>query len=188
VHITATHIPGSTNVDADKESRHFNDNTEWMLRPDIFKQLVGKFGSPNINLFALRLNRQVSCFLSWRPDPEATHIDAFSIDWSKFFFYAFRFSTIQSNCTMSTESGMGSSRRNNSGAELANTTLVFQTDAAANRDSLDHTEEQNNSAATMGSTQGSYCIRESYEVQGISSAATSPADPVLENYSIPKPH
>jgi hypothetical protein len=51
--------------------------------------------------------------------------------------------------------GMGSSRRNNSGAELANTTLVFQTDAAANRDSLDHTEEQNNSAATMGSTQGS---------------------------------
>jgi hypothetical protein len=58
---------------------------------------------------------------------------------------------------MSTESGMGSSRRNNSGAELANTTLVFQTDVAANRDSLDHTEEQNNSAATMGSTQGSYC-------------------------------
>ncbi|CAB4036953.1 Hypothetical predicted protein [Paramuricea clavata] len=85
---------------------------------------------------------------------------------------------------MSTENGMGSSRRNNSVAELANTTLVFQTDAAVNRDSLDHTEEQNNTAATMGRTQGSpstqqshaSClsdIRESYESQGISAAATS---------------
>ncbi|CAB4001734.1 Hypothetical predicted protein [Paramuricea clavata] len=104
---------------------------------------------------------------------------------------------------MSTESGMGSSRRNNSGAELANTTLVFQTDAAVNRDSLDHTEEQNNTAATMGRTQGSSSaqqsdasclsdILESYEAQGISAAATSiivsswrpsSGDPVLENYT-----
>ncbi|CAB4015453.1 Transposon Tf2-6 poly [Paramuricea clavata] len=103
VHLTATHIPGSTNVDADKESRHFNDNTEWMLRPDIFKQLVGKFGSPNIDLFASRLNRQVSCFASWRPDPEATHIDAFSIDWSKFFFYAFPPFSLVAQCLQKVE-------------------------------------------------------------------------------------
>ena len=57
VHISAAHIPGANNVEADKESRVFNDNTEWMLRSDIFKTIVGKLGSPHIDLFASRLNR-----------------------------------------------------------------------------------------------------------------------------------
>ena len=67
-------------VEADKESRVFNDSIEWMLRLDIFKALVGKLGSPNINLFALRFNRQVPFYVSCRPDPEAAYTGGLSVD------------------------------------------------------------------------------------------------------------
>ena len=60
VHISAAHIPGATNIEADKESRVFNDNTKWMLRSDIFKTIVRKLGLPDIDLFASGFNRQVS--------------------------------------------------------------------------------------------------------------------------------
>ncbi len=30
VWVSAAHIPGSTNVEADRESRQFNDNIQWM--------------------------------------------------------------------------------------------------------------------------------------------------------------
>ncbi len=89
VWVSAAHIPGSTNVEADRESRQFNDNIEWMLNPKIFLEVTARFGSPNIDLFASRLNRQVPCYVSWKPDPNATFIDAFNVDWSKYFFYAF---------------------------------------------------------------------------------------------------
>ncbi|CAB4011577.1 Tyrosine recombinase [Paramuricea clavata] len=94
---------------------------------------------------------------------------------------------------MSTESGMGSSRRNNSGAELASTTQP-----AVNRDSLDHIEEQNNTAATMGSTQGSSTAQQSdvlacqisgnltkhkVYLQQQEVLLSAPGDPVLENYT-----
>ena len=89
MYIRAGHIPGATNLEADKESRVVKDSTEWMLRSDIFEALVGKLRSPNIDLFASRLNRQVPCYVSWRPDPGAAYTDAFSVEWSKYFFYAF---------------------------------------------------------------------------------------------------
>ena len=44
---------------------------------------------PNIDLFATRINRQFPCFLSFKPDPEAFAVDAFTIDWSTYKFYAF---------------------------------------------------------------------------------------------------
>ena len=90
VHISAAHIPGATNIEeADKESRVFNDNTKWMLRSDIFKTIVRKLGLPDIDLFASGFNRQVSCYVSCKPDPEAAYTDAYSVDLSKYFIYAF---------------------------------------------------------------------------------------------------
>ena len=35
------------------------------------------------------LNYQLKPFVSWRPDPEAMAIDAFSLDWREQYFYAF---------------------------------------------------------------------------------------------------
>lgn len=87
--MTAISLPGKENVDADRESRTFNDNTEWSLSENIFHSIVETYGMPSIDLFASRINRKVSRYVSWRPDPEAQFVDAFSCSWSQEQFYAF---------------------------------------------------------------------------------------------------
>ena len=44
---------------------------------------------PDIDLFASRLNKQVDRIVSWFPDPDATYVNAFSLDWSDFYAYIF---------------------------------------------------------------------------------------------------
>ena len=62
---------------------------EWMISVQVFKKIVSLFGQPDIDLFASRLNAQVETYVSWQPHPMAKYVDAFSIYWSQFFFYAF---------------------------------------------------------------------------------------------------
>ena len=83
IDITITHIAGVKNIKADEQSRKFNDATEWMLNPNIFQKLVQKTFLPQIDLFASRLNNQTPKFVSWKPDPEAMAIDAFSLKWNQ---------------------------------------------------------------------------------------------------------
>ena len=87
--ITATYLEGSLNCIADYCSRNFNDQTEWQLNPSVFQKLSKFFGKPCIDLFASRLNAQLSRFVSWLPDPDAEAIDAFTLVWTDMFFYAF---------------------------------------------------------------------------------------------------
>lgn len=87
--LTSAHIPGRENVEADKECRVFSDNKECMLRPGLFQRITEIWGKPSIDLFASRMNHKVAQYASWKPDPGATFIDAFSITWSAQFFYAF---------------------------------------------------------------------------------------------------
>lgn len=87
--ITAAHLAGSKNVEADFMSRKFNDNTEWMLDVGVFREICKKFGSPKIDLFASRLNTQLPTYISWLPDPNASAVDAFTLDWHDLDFYAF---------------------------------------------------------------------------------------------------
>ena len=87
--LSATHLPGKQNVIADKESRKFNDRTEWKLNEQAFNKIRHRFGTPDIDLFASRLNYQVPRYVSWKPDPGAEAVDAFSLDWNKLKFYAF---------------------------------------------------------------------------------------------------
>ena len=54
--ISAAHIPGKHNVEADKFSRKLINNTEWQLNPKIFIEVFNKFGYPEIDLFATRIN------------------------------------------------------------------------------------------------------------------------------------
>ena len=74
---------------ADERSRLFDDKTEWKLNPCVFKHVAQRFGTPTIDLFASRQNFQLKPFISWIPGPEASFIDAFTIDWSEYMFYAF---------------------------------------------------------------------------------------------------
>ena len=88
--VIACHIPGRLNTEADEESRRSGSKTEWMLNPELFQYVVKELGfSPVVDLFASRLNKQLPIFFSFRPDPEASAIDAFAMDWGELDFYAF---------------------------------------------------------------------------------------------------
>lgn len=47
------------------------------------------WGPYDIDLFASCLNKQLRTYISWKPDPNALAIDAFSINWQNRQFYAF---------------------------------------------------------------------------------------------------
>ena len=119
--ITAVHLPGVDNVTADKESRIVRDETEWSLNSNFFHN-IKKIGiNLNIDLFASRLNFKIDKFASWKADPLAWAVDAFTLTRNNFMFYAFPpFSIIDS---VSKYYG-GQSRRSTDCAILANTELV----------------------------------------------------------------
>ena len=81
--VTATHIPGILNVDADTASHQFNPRVEWTLDPSIFRKIVYRFYLPEVDLFASRLSHQVERCVSRYPDPGAIAVDAFLQDWRK---------------------------------------------------------------------------------------------------------
>lgn len=87
--VSAAHVPGRLNTIADERSRKFNDRTEWKLNRQVFDRIVSHFGVPEIDLFASRLNAQVEKYVTWHPDPGAFAVDAFTLDWKPFAFYAF---------------------------------------------------------------------------------------------------
>ena len=88
--LTATRIPGILNVEADEESRRCDTRTEWKLNESDFLLIVQELKfEPSIDLFASRTNTQLKRFASFRPDPEAEFIDAFSISWENLNLYAF---------------------------------------------------------------------------------------------------
>ncbi|KAL0870236.1 hypothetical protein ABMA27_005269 [Loxostege sticticalis] len=74
---------------ADRESRCTNIDTEWELSSVAFHEITKAFGSPDIDLFASRLNAKCSKYISWKRDPNAFNIDAFTVDWKDYFFYCF---------------------------------------------------------------------------------------------------
>ena len=89
--ISVAHIPGKLNVDADRESRRAHkSSTEWMINSDILKSCLKKFDlSPNVDLFASRLNRQFQAYVSYTPEPDSFAVDAFTLDWSMYKNYIF---------------------------------------------------------------------------------------------------
>ena len=88
--LSAEHIKGCENVDADRASRVTYMSAEWMLKPDIFDRLCKAFDtSPCIDLFATRINSQLESYVSWKPDPNACHTDAFTMSWDHGTFYGF---------------------------------------------------------------------------------------------------
>ena len=95
--LSASHLPGALNVVADRASRIFHDDTEWMLNKSVFETILNQFMiEPNIDLFASAHNYQIQPYVAWKPDREAFAIDAFTLDWSNILFYAFPpFSVIQ---------------------------------------------------------------------------------------------
>lgn len=81
VWLSASHIPGVENKLADEKSRVFHTNTEWSLSDSAFNQIVNRFTTPRVDLFASRLNHKTQAYCSWEPDPKSLHVDSFTLDW-----------------------------------------------------------------------------------------------------------
>ena len=87
--LSASHVPGVENNIADLKSRYFYDNKEWSLNPYMFEKVCEKFGKPEIDLFATRLNAKCELYVSFKPDPNAFAVDAFTQNWNDIKGYAF---------------------------------------------------------------------------------------------------
>ena len=83
--LSAAHLPGALNHEADKASRDINKyDKEWQLSPNIFLKVDQLFGPHTVDLFASRVNCQVKDYVSWQPDPGAIAVNAFHISWDNF--------------------------------------------------------------------------------------------------------
>ena len=82
IFISACHLPGAINLEADYLSRHFNSHTEWMLDKGIFGIISNLYGTCDIDLFASKYNYQISTYVSYTPDKQAKAVDAFTISWN----------------------------------------------------------------------------------------------------------
>ena len=89
IFLSAEHIPGIQNVDADRESRRKGDSSEWKLDPAIFQQVMQILGPCQVDLFASRISAQLPVYMSWKPDPGSIATDALSQSWTDIKGYAF---------------------------------------------------------------------------------------------------
>lgn len=89
IYVFASYINTKDNIYADKASRKTHKETEWSLADSAFIKIKLKLGVPVIDLFASRLNRKCTKFVSWMRDPEAYKVDAFTLNWGGLYFYAF---------------------------------------------------------------------------------------------------
>lgn len=87
--VFASYIRSKENIIADAQSRILEPETEFEISHEAFQEILRVFGSPNIDLFASRINKKCDRYISWLRDPYAFDIDAFTIDWKPFYFYAF---------------------------------------------------------------------------------------------------
>lgn len=89
VWLSATHIPGVINTVADEESRNANDRTEWTIHHKCFSAICGLWGVPEVDLFASLANTRLPSYMSFRPDVNTAHVDAFTTAWNYNYIYCF---------------------------------------------------------------------------------------------------
>lgn len=87
--LVASYINTKDNIEADEESRTVNIDTEWELSDKAYETIVATLGTPQIDLFASRNNAKCKIYVSWRQDPGAWKVDAFTFSWNPWYFYAF---------------------------------------------------------------------------------------------------
>ncbi|KAJ8915062.1 hypothetical protein NQ315_014317 [Exocentrus adspersus] len=66
----ASYINTRDNIEADKESRSMDIETEFELNSLAFNEIVDTFGLPQIDLFASNLNTKCATYVSWHRDPD----------------------------------------------------------------------------------------------------------------------
>ncbi|XP_069588445.1 uncharacterized protein [Ranitomeya imitator] len=87
--LTALHIRGENNQQADFLSRHTLKQGEWCLNQQIFRDIVSLWGQPQIDLFATRRNKKVRKFASLSLADHPDILDALQAPWQFSLAYAF---------------------------------------------------------------------------------------------------
>ncbi len=82
------YIPGYLNVGADVLSRQGPRPGEWMLHPEVVKQIWRMFYQAEMDLFATRVNAQCPLWFSLAP-PAPLGLDAMVQTWPRLRLYAF---------------------------------------------------------------------------------------------------
>ena len=81
--MSAAHTPAVDNYEADQLSRNLNPNREWSVTDEEFSQMLKAFPfQPTIDLFASRVKANLPNYASWKPDPFARYVDAFTVNWA----------------------------------------------------------------------------------------------------------
>ena len=90
IHLDARYLPGQSNVLADLLSRRDQViGTEWSLHPQVTMDLLRRWGSPLIDLFATSLNAKLPLYCSLVLDSQAVFEDAFRHPWDGLGVYSF---------------------------------------------------------------------------------------------------
>ena len=87
--VSAAHIPGTQNPEADNFSRNFHGAIEWKRSTHLFQKISSMFGNPTVDVFASRINYQIGRYISWKLDLKTLAIDAFLIKWNTEFYLIF---------------------------------------------------------------------------------------------------
>ena len=81
--LSANHIQGCMNIVADRLSRQGPIPTEWSLDQEGRDLILSLVPCPQVDLFATFENRVLDCFVSPVIHPQATYVDALTVDWSQ---------------------------------------------------------------------------------------------------------
>ena len=90
IHITAAHIPGHKNINAERESKELSYDLEWILCPKSLHKVLNilKF-NPQADMFVSNINYQFQTYFSYKADAKAKAMDSFTVRWHSLKFYAF---------------------------------------------------------------------------------------------------
>ena len=118
-------------------------STEWLLHPQVFKQICRKCFTPHVDLFATHLNHKLPLYVLSVPDPNTLDIDALNINWLGLTAYAYPPTAllqrvIHKNQAMHLPDHCNSPR-------LARDAMVLGPSAALNRDPTSATGVNNSS-------------------------------------------
>jgi hypothetical protein len=89
IFVFASYIKSKENFEADSLSRKKFNDIEWELNDYAFNEITSNYGYPEVDLFASRHNAKCPIYVTWKNDPDAWAIDAFTIPWKNKYFYAF---------------------------------------------------------------------------------------------------
>lgn len=88
IDIEAVYLQGRLNIVADEESLAGPDAGDWRLSPAVF-ETIPEIWQTEVDIFAWRWNAQLRKFISWRPQPQAMMVNAFTINCKDLAGYVF---------------------------------------------------------------------------------------------------